>query len=182
MQKNLLASPCLGPLYSRFPSLEQQLSSGQGKSKNQATKDFVAPADTTKSLDASESPKVQENQPKTADAIEVLELKIMEMEEKEAGDTSADLQELSDSELSDMPDDDLHSTSVFDTVNSGNDKDDAMAHSEQHSDDISAYNVHASADLHGLHNHLDHVCEEVSLLHSTVADIETSIISKVSDI
>ncbi|GKE55035.1 hypothetical protein Tco_1490191 [Tanacetum coccineum] len=96
---------------------------------------------------------------------------------------NADENQLSDSKLSVMPDDDIQSSSGYELF--AIDNEEADAHSEHHFDANNKDNAHASAkitvDLQGLHDHLDHVCEEVTLLNYTVANIETSVTSKVSE-
>nr|GFA04513.1 hypothetical protein [Tanacetum cinerariifolium] len=65
------------------------------------------------------------------------------------------------------------------------DNEEADAHSEHHSDANNEDNTHASAKitagLQVLHDHLDHVCEEVTLLNYLVANMETFVTSKVSE-
>ncbi|GJT69205.1 hypothetical protein Tco_1028491 [Tanacetum coccineum] len=93
-------------------------------------------------------------------------------------DAIADLP-LSDSELSEMPDDNLQSLSDIGLIESSKNDDDT--HSVHHSEDT----IHASAelntDLQSLHEHMNHICKEVSLLHSNMADLESNLITKVSD-
>ncbi|GKB30930.1 hypothetical protein Tco_0870331 [Tanacetum coccineum] len=82
---------------------------------------------------------------------------------------------VSSSKLSSMPDDDLHSMSAFDTIKFGDDTDDDMADSKHISkeDTIDPFQ-NASTKFHSLSCHLDHVCEEVSNLHSKIADMPSS--------
>nr|GEX86637.1 reverse transcriptase [Tanacetum cinerariifolium] len=63
-----------------------------------------------------------------------------------------------DFELSSMPDDDFQYVSTFDTVKSGDD-----------------------TYFHSLSRDLDHVCKEVSNLHSRIANMESSILQSVSN-
>ncbi|GKE08733.1 hypothetical protein Tco_1412284 [Tanacetum coccineum] len=89
---------------------------------------------------------------------------------------------VSSSELSSMPDDNLHSMSAFDTVKSRDDVDVDMADSEHISKEGMADTfLNAFAEFHSLSGHLDHVREEVSNLHSRIADMESSILQSVSD-
>ncbi|GJU01413.1 hypothetical protein Tco_1111751 [Tanacetum coccineum] len=89
---------------------------------------------------------------------------------------------VSSSELSFMPNDDLHSMSAFDTVKSGDDVDIDMADSEHISKEgITDTFLNALAEFHSLSRHLDHVWEEVSNLHSRIADMESFILQSVSD-
>ncbi|GJV02138.1 hypothetical protein Tco_1335707, partial [Tanacetum coccineum] len=84
---------------------------------------------------------------------------------------------VSSSELSFMPNDDLHSMSAFDTVKSGDDVDIDMADSEHISKEgITDTFLNALAEFHSLSRHLDHVWEEVSNLHSRIADMESFIL------
>ncbi|GKC95211.1 hypothetical protein Tco_1160653 [Tanacetum coccineum] len=91
----------------------------------------------------------------------------------------ADSQEGSDSDLYSMPDDDLASVSRFETAYFDN-EDDEVFHSE-HTSKEEFDNPNASTNLQSLSDHLDPVCEEVNTLYSKVADIESSIIHKVSE-
>ncbi|GKC51691.1 hypothetical protein Tco_1074436 [Tanacetum coccineum] len=63
-----------------------------------------------------------------------------------------------------MPDDDLHSVSEFETVESDEENAHEVTHSEHNSQDENASAKHPS-----LPDHLDHICEEVS------ADVKSSI-------
>ncbi|GKC62018.1 hypothetical protein Tco_1089616 [Tanacetum coccineum] len=93
-------------------------------------------------------------------------------------DATTDLP-LSDYELSEMPDDNLQSLSDIGLFESSENDDDT--HSVHHSEDT----IHASAelntDLQSLHEHMNHIFKEVSLLHSNMADLESNLITKVSD-
>nr|GEX41208.1 retrovirus-related Pol polyprotein from transposon TNT 1-94 [Tanacetum cinerariifolium] len=90
---------------------------------------------------------------------------------------------VSSSKLSFMPDDDLHSTSPFDTIKSGDDDDNVdMADSEHISKEGTTDTLlNVIAEFHSLSRHLDHVYEEVSNLHSKIADIESLILHSISD-
>ncbi|GJQ97421.1 hypothetical protein Tco_0008560 [Tanacetum coccineum] len=170
------------------------------------TEEFVVTADATKSLDASELAEVQGIQPHTADAEKVLD-QIVEEEEvaKEhplviptdeadpavatnisfmgSGPIDMTLDNVvSSSELSSMPDDDLHYVSAFDNVKSGDDEDDDMADSKHIvKKGTSNTFLNTSTEYHNLSGHLDHVCEEVSNLHSKIVDMESLILQLVSD-
>ncbi|GJT00768.1 hypothetical protein Tco_0821937 [Tanacetum coccineum] len=80
----------------------------------------------------------------------------------------------SECELEFMPDDDLQSLSSFETSVSDSSHD--VSHSEHTSWEKTAF-----AEFQSLSGHLDHVCEEVSLLHYKVEEMESSISQKVSD-
>ncbi|GJX30787.1 hypothetical protein Tco_0240642 [Tanacetum coccineum] len=89
---------------------------------------------------------------------------------------------VSSSELSFMPDDDLHSMSVFDTVKSRDDVDVDMADSEHISKEGTTDTfLNALADFHSLSGHLNHIYDEVSNIHSRIADMESFILQSVSD-
>ncbi|GJS35680.1 retrovirus-related pol polyprotein from transposon TNT 1-94 [Tanacetum coccineum] len=170
----------------------------------QQTKEFVVTADATKSLDASKLAEVQGIQPHTADAEKVLDQIVKEEEVAEehllviptneadpavatnisfmgSGPIDMTLDNVvSSSKLSSMPDDDLHYVSAFDTVKSGDDED--MADSEHIvKEGTTDTFLNASTKYHNLSGHLDHVCEEVSNLHSKIVDMESSILQSVSD-
>ncbi|GJW92906.1 retrovirus-related pol polyprotein from transposon TNT 1-94, partial [Tanacetum coccineum] len=89
---------------------------------------------------------------------------------------STGIQEDSDSDLQSMPDDDLRSISGFEADNSDDTHDNEVSHSSHTSqDDI------ASAEHLSIPDHLDHICEEVSYLHSRLGNMESSIVQTVSD-
>ncbi|GJV44519.1 hypothetical protein Tco_1429055 [Tanacetum coccineum] len=89
---------------------------------------------------------------------------------------------VSSSELSSMSDDDLHSMSAFDTVKSGDDAYVDMPDSEHISKEGMADTfLNDFAEFHSLSRHLDHVCKEVSNLHSKITDMEPSILQSASD-
>ncbi|GJS06422.1 hypothetical protein Tco_0363218, partial [Tanacetum coccineum] len=89
---------------------------------------------------------------------------------------STGIQEDSDSDLQSMPDDDLRSVSGFEAANSDDTHDNEVSHSSHTSqDDI------ASAEHLSIPDHLDHICEEVSYLHSRLGNMESSIVQTVSD-
>ncbi|GJR55107.1 retrovirus-related pol polyprotein from transposon TNT 1-94 [Tanacetum coccineum] len=190
----------------RKPRKEKIPSSSQPKH----AEEFVVVADATKSLDASESTEVQGIQPSTAETEKVLDQIVEEKEIAEEHpliipsdgvsegpyDTESKIKFIksfkaytisdyvvSSSELSSMPDDDLHSTSPFDTVKSGDEDDDIdMADSKHISKEGTTDTfLDASAEFDSLSGHLDHVCEEVSNLHSKIADMESSILQSISD-
>ncbi|GJZ29307.1 retrovirus-related pol polyprotein from transposon TNT 1-94 [Tanacetum coccineum] len=85
----------------------------------------------------------------------------------------------SDSKLSEMPDENLQSLSDVRLVeDSGNEDETPSVH---HSE----VTIHASAelntDLQSLHEHMDHICKEVKLLYSNMANMESSLFTKVSE-
>ncbi|GJX91245.1 hypothetical protein Tco_0344571 [Tanacetum coccineum] len=80
----------------------------------------------------------------------------------------------SEFELESMPDDDLQSLSGFETSVSDSSHD--VSYSEHTSWEKTTF-----AEFQSLSGHLDHVCEEVSLLHYKVKEMEYSIAQKVSD-
>ncbi|GJR56918.1 retrovirus-related pol polyprotein from transposon TNT 1-94 [Tanacetum coccineum] len=110
----------------------------------QHAKEFVVTSDATKSLDASESAKVQGNQPHTADAKKVLHQIVEEeiarehsldiptvgtlldnfdnktKDDEPTPESLFDTESEINSKLSSMPDDDLQSVSAFDTDKSAN--------------------------------------------------------------
>ncbi|GJZ23008.1 hypothetical protein Tco_0560467 [Tanacetum coccineum] len=88
---------------------------------------------------------------------------------------TADIHEDSDSDLQSMPDDDLRSVSGFDTA----DSDDTHENEVSKSDHI-FQDDNASAERLSLPDHMDHICEEVSSLHSKLGDMESSIVQQVS--
>nr|GEW02099.1 hypothetical protein [Tanacetum cinerariifolium] len=135
----------------------------------------VATADTTKSLKASELAKEQGNRPLTAEAKKEPE-KIIEMEE-DAEDHSMEIptiEQLLDevvketsgipyaqTEYESMYEDYLRYISGFEDA----DYDDTQGNDVSHSDHTFP-NHNASAERLSLPDHLDHICEEVSSLHS----------------
>ncbi|GKA42569.1 hypothetical protein Tco_0735229 [Tanacetum coccineum] len=89
---------------------------------------------------------------------------------------SAGIQEDSDSDLQSMPDDDLRSVSRFEAVDSDDTHENEVSHSAYTSQgDI------ASAERLSILDHLDHICEEVSYLHSRLGNMESSIVQTVSN-
>ncbi|GKC66688.1 hypothetical protein Tco_1099286 [Tanacetum coccineum] len=68
--------------------------------------------------------------------------------------------------------------SEIQTVNNENDDD---THSMHHSEDTIHAFAELNIDLQSLHEHLNHIFKEVSLLHSNMADLESNLITKVSD-
>nr|GEW90362.1 hypothetical protein [Tanacetum cinerariifolium] len=75
-----------------------------------------------------------------------------------------------------MPEDDLRSVSGFEGV----DSDDTQGNDVSHFDHTFP-DHNASAERLSLLEHLDHICEEVSPLHSKLGNMESSIIHQVSD-
>ncbi|GKC88517.1 hypothetical protein Tco_1149166 [Tanacetum coccineum] len=75
-----------------------------------------------------------------------------------------------------MPEDDLRSVLGFEAV----DSDDTQGNDVSHSDDTFSYH-NASAERPSLKDHLDHIYEEVSPLHSMFGNMESSIIHQVSN-
>nr|GEV51077.1 hypothetical protein [Tanacetum cinerariifolium] len=75
-----------------------------------------------------------------------------------------------------MPEDDLRSVSGFEGV----DSDDTQGNDVSHSDHTFLYH-NAFAERLSLPEHLDHICEEVSPIHSNLGNMESSIIHQVSD-
>ncbi|GJS59942.1 retrovirus-related pol polyprotein from transposon TNT 1-94 [Tanacetum coccineum] len=88
---------------------------------------------------------------------------------------SAGIQEDSDSDLQSMPDDDLRSVSGFQAT----DSDDTHQNEVSHSAHTSQDNI-ASAECLSIPDHLDHICKEVSYLHSRLGNMESSIVQTVS--
>ncbi|GJZ20066.1 retrovirus-related pol polyprotein from transposon TNT 1-94, partial [Tanacetum coccineum] len=89
---------------------------------------------------------------------------------------TADIHEESNSDLQSMPDDDLRSVSGFVTT----DSDDTHENKVSKSDHI-FQDDNASAERLCLPDHMDHICKEVSSLHSKLGDMESSIVQQVSD-
>nr|GEX16025.1 retrovirus-related Pol polyprotein from transposon TNT 1-94 [Tanacetum cinerariifolium] len=85
---------------------------------------------------------------------------------------TADIHEGSD--LQSMPDDDLRSVLGFHTA----DSDDTHKNEVSKSDHI-FQDDNASAERLSLQDHMDHICEEVSSLHSRLGDMESSIVQQV---
>ncbi|GKA40989.1 hypothetical protein Tco_0733582 [Tanacetum coccineum] len=127
--------------------------------ETQHTEVTEATADVTKSL-ASESAEEQGNQPSTAEA-EKLTLKTLDFDGLTHPCMKVDLcmdYTYSDSE-----------------VPLTNEKRNDVSHSDHIFQDDNA-----SAERLSLPNHMDHICEEVSSLHSKLGDMESSIIHQVS--
>ncbi|GJU18760.1 hypothetical protein Tco_1146726 [Tanacetum coccineum] len=89
---------------------------------------------------------------------------------------SADIQDNFDSDLQLMPDDELRSILEFEIT----DYDDFHNNEVSTSDHI-VQDDYAFAERLSLPDHMDHICEEVSSLHSRLEDLESSIAQKVSD-
>ncbi|GKE12556.1 hypothetical protein Tco_1416107 [Tanacetum coccineum] len=87
----------------------------------------------------------------------------------------ANIHEDSDSDLLSMPDDDLRSVSGFDNA----DSDDTHKNEVPKSDHI-FQDDNASAERLSLPDHMDHIREEVSSLHSKLGDMESFIVQQVS--
>ncbi|GKF41373.1 hypothetical protein Tco_0124715 [Tanacetum coccineum] len=88
-------------------------------------------------------------------------------------EVSADIQDNSDSDLHSMPDDELRSVSEFETADSDDFHDNDISTSDHVVQDD-----YASAERLSLLDHMDHICEEVSSLHSRLEDLESSIAQK----
>ncbi|GKA97273.1 hypothetical protein Tco_0825167 [Tanacetum coccineum] len=80
-----------------------------------------------------------------------------------------------DSDYESMPEDNLRSVSGFKATDSDN----TQGNDVSHSDHI-FQNDNASAECLSLPDHMDHICKEVSSLHSKLGDMESSIIHQVS--
>nr|GEU46898.1 hypothetical protein [Tanacetum cinerariifolium] len=79
-------------------------------------------------------------------------------------------------EYESMPKDDLRSVLGFEGANSDNTQGNDVSHSDYMFPDHNAFAEHLS-----LSEYLDHICEEVSSLHSKLGTMESSIIHQVSD-
>ncbi|GJW06292.1 hypothetical protein Tco_1568715 [Tanacetum coccineum] len=182
-----------------------------GISMQPLTEELVVSANETKSLDVSESTGAQENQNETAEAKKVLNTIVEEnIEEKEKDkDHSSDIPTIeqlldesfqasqiakdaevtlirsrpmdmdvqtaySEFELESIPDDDLQSLLGFKTSISDSSHD--VSHLEH-----TSWEKTASDEFQSLSEHLDHVFEEVSLLHYKVEEMKSSIAQKVSN-
>ncbi|GJR60982.1 hypothetical protein Tco_1503144, partial [Tanacetum coccineum] len=158
----------------------------------------MAIADTTKILVASELAEEQVNQPSAAKTkklwrrlawgtifrnfpkVETV-LDVVDKLNKAASRTpimhdseeTTDIQE--DSDYESMPEDDLRSVSEFEAA----DFDDTQGNDVSHSDHI-FQDDNAFAERLSLPDHMDHICEEVSSLHSKLRDMESFIIHQVS--
>ncbi|GKB12457.1 hypothetical protein Tco_0846380 [Tanacetum coccineum] len=85
-----------------------------------------------------------------------------------------DIHEGSDSDLQSMPDDDLRFVSGFHTADFDNTHENEVSNSDHIFQDDNA-----SAERLSLPDHMDHICEEVSSLHSRLGDMESSIVQQV---
>ncbi|GJV95025.1 hypothetical protein Tco_1546602 [Tanacetum coccineum] len=88
----------------------------------------------------------------------------------------ADIHDKSDSDLHSMPDNELRTVLEFETIDSDDFHDNDVSTS-----DYVVQNDYASAERLSLPDHMDHICKEVSFLHSRLEDLEFSIAQKVSD-
>ncbi|GJS94423.1 hypothetical protein Tco_0801391 [Tanacetum coccineum] len=88
---------------------------------------------------------------------------------------TADIHEDFDSGLQSMPDDDQRSVLGFDTADSDDTHRNEVSKSDHIFQDDTTFAEHLS-----LPDHTNHICEEVSSLHSKLRDIESSIIQQVS--
>ncbi|GJZ08138.1 hypothetical protein Tco_0542421 [Tanacetum coccineum] len=88
----------------------------------------------------------------------------------------ADIQDNSDSDLHSMPDDELRSVLEFETADSDDFHDNNISTSDHVVQDDYAF-----AERLSILDHMDHICEEVSSLHSRLEDLESSIAQKVFD-
>ncbi|GJV23999.1 retrovirus-related pol polyprotein from transposon TNT 1-94 [Tanacetum coccineum] len=84
----------------------------------------------------------------------------------------ADIHEDSDSDLQSMPDDDLRSVSGFDTADSDDTHENEVSKSDHIFQDDNAF-----TERLGLPDHMDHIWEEFSSLHSKLGDMESFILS-----
>ncbi|GJV42517.1 hypothetical protein Tco_1420957 [Tanacetum coccineum] len=85
-------------------------------------------------------------------------------------DTESKIMVGSYSDLQSMPNDELRSVSGFETVESDNFPDNEVSTSNHIVQDD-----YASTECISLPDHMDHICEEVSSLHSKLGDFESSI-------
>ncbi|GJS59218.1 hypothetical protein Tco_0654002 [Tanacetum coccineum] len=84
----------------------------------------------------------------------------------------ADIHEDSDSDLQSMPDDDLRSVLGFDTADSDDTHENEVSKSDHIFQDDNAF-----TERLGLPDHMDHIWEEFSSLHSKLGDMESFILS-----
>ncbi|GJZ22615.1 hypothetical protein Tco_0559654 [Tanacetum coccineum] len=169
------------------------------KKKTPSSSEPSVPDDNTKqSLEASKSAEEQENQPQTTDTTKAPDTIVREDEhnDDELHDddkfitqtkthTTTDAEDTlmgsrpmdidTEFDLESMPDDDLQSFSGSEILVSG-DSQHEVSQSEH-----TSWEKNASIEFLNLSSHLDHVCEEVSLLHCKVEEMESSIAQKVSD-
>nr|GEY49132.1 hypothetical protein [Tanacetum cinerariifolium] len=163
----------------------------------QAIEELVDTAIPIQSLEASITAELQENQLKAADATEVpkkivekdevaeeqtLEIPSLEQLLEEVDDhnqtmndyeVSVDIQDNSESDVHSMHDDELRFVLEFKTT----DSDDFHDNDVSTSDHI-VQDDYASVGRLSLLGHMDHICEEVSSLHSRLKDLESSIAQK----
>nr|GEY42497.1 hypothetical protein [Tanacetum cinerariifolium] len=130
-------------------------------SMNPPANKIEVPVDATTSLDASKSVEEQENQPQTVVPKKEQD-KIVREDEHKA--------------------DEQHDDDVF--VDSGlqaSDESSETPVSDNSRQEVSHSEHTASTEFKSLLCHLDHVCKEVSLLHSKVEELKTTIAQDISD-
>ncbi|GJY05958.1 hypothetical protein Tco_0371898 [Tanacetum coccineum] len=86
-----------------------------------------------------------------------------------------DIHEDSISDLQLMPNDDLRSISGFDIADSDDTHENEVSKSDHVFQDDNAF-----TERLGLPDHMDHICEEFSYLHSKLGDMESFIVQQVS--
>ncbi|GJS71014.1 hypothetical protein Tco_0703855 [Tanacetum coccineum] len=118
----------------------------------------------------SESPYDTESEIKVVKSFFISRLNELKDKSMLESEDTANVHEDFDSDLQSMPDDELRSVSGFEAA----DSDDFLDDEVSHSDHIVQYNI-ASAERLSLPDHMDHICEEVSSLHSKLGEIESSI-------
>ncbi|GKB07765.1 hypothetical protein Tco_0836049 [Tanacetum coccineum] len=89
---------------------------------------------------------------------------------------SAGIQEDFDSDLQSMPDDDLRFVSRFEAADSDNTHDNEVSYSAH-----TSQNDIASAERLSLPDHLDHIFEKVSSLHSRLGNMESLVVQTISN-
>nr|GEW00544.1 retrovirus-related Pol polyprotein from transposon TNT 1-94 [Tanacetum cinerariifolium] len=128
-----------------------------------ATEKLVVTANTTKGVEVSRLAETQDNQPQTAAAEKAdKRAKADQLISESPYDTESKirvvksfakinlLEQLSDLELSDMPDDDIRSVSEFENVDSNAEFDHEVSHSDYHKEDLHVDESYASVGLQAI--------------------------------
>ncbi|GJX38635.1 hypothetical protein Tco_0251938 [Tanacetum coccineum] len=141
----------------------------------QPAEEFVVTTDETKSLDVSESAGAQENQNETAEAEKLLDEvdkqnSTVQHTQESPFDTESEILFVKSFQASQITKDveALRPLSLIQVMMS-------LTQNTHHGKRL------LSLNFESLSRHLDHLCEEVSLLHYKVEEMESSIAQKVSD-
>ncbi|GJU49093.1 hypothetical protein Tco_1218648 [Tanacetum coccineum] len=122
-----------------------------------------------------ESPYDTESEIKVVKSFFTIHLSEVQDQTMNDYEESACIQEDFDSDLRSMPNDDLRSVSRFEAAKFDDTNNNEVSHSAHTSHDI------AFAERLSIPDHLDHICEKVSYLHSRLGNMEYSIVQTVSD-